>query len=106
MPPPPLLIDTDNTLSASANVVTGNVALFVNSDACPTACACDSSSTVRFSEGSTAVGSFTLTNFLPPPPTTNPCGGGPYMYERAQLTLLAMSPGTHKIGRASCRERV
>src|SRR3989440_47417 len=95
VPPRPMLITTTNTLSASANAVTGDVALFVNIDACPLAGAPNASGTVQFFEGSTAVGSFTLTNFLPPPPTTNPCGGGPYMYERAQLTLPAVSPGTH-----------
>src|SRR5437868_173372 len=95
VPPRPVLITTTNTLSASANAVTGDVTLFVNIDACPPAGAPNASGTVQFFEGSTAVGSFTLTNFLPPPPTTNPCGGGPYMYERAQLTLLAVSPGTH-----------
>src|SRR5437588_9740127 len=95
VPPRPVLITTTNTLSASANAVTGNVTLFVNIDACPPAGAPNASGTVQFFEGSTAVGSFTLTNFLPPPPNTNPCGGGPYMYERGQLTLPAVSPGTH-----------
>src|SRR5438874_1918379 len=84
-----------NTLRASANAVTGDVALFVNIDACPPAGAPNASGTVQFFEGSTAVGSFTLSNFRPPPPSTLFPYATLFRSERAQLTLLAVSPGTH-----------
>src|SRR2546425_752980 len=87
-------VTTTSTLSGGANAVTGNVGLSVEIDACPPSNAPNASGTVQFFEGATPVGSYTLTNFLPPPPSTNPCGG-PFMYQFALLTLPAVSPGSH-----------
>src|SRR2546425_507482 len=86
-------VTTTSTLSGGANAVTGNVGLSVEIDACPPRNAPNASGTVQFFEGATPVGSYTLTNFLPPPPSTNPCGG-PFMYQFALLTHPAVSPGS------------
>src|SRR5256885_1528062 len=82
-------VTTTSTLSGGANAVTGNVGLSVEIDACPPSNAPNASGTVQFFEGATPVGSFTLTNFLPPPPSTNPCGG-PFMYQSPLHTLPAV----------------
>jgi hypothetical protein len=93
VPARPALVATTNTLTASANAVTGDVSLGAAIEACPPAGAPNISGTVQFFDGSTPVtGSLQI---LTPPPTTGHCGGGPYTSRITLLTLSAVSSGTH-----------